>query len=374
MSEINKDLFRATFARVSRHSFDTYRQHFLRRMPWLLLQAARQAAPAVANCAGFDQLYECLRAPESEAQTWKNAELFPYLNYVAFPQNSKRHVCVNALRVHCRLTELKYDTNPDVKYWRLAHGTSSQDVEVVWFDRKSAVRHSDLGWYRRIHDREIVVYRPHVGLFDDVEPDLYGRQSSSKSNSELDLVLGEAFSIIDLYSHSLCENILDQVSTVSLLKEVGGRPISYSLRNRYIGAIFITITSAVEMAEQIIHEYYHQCMWPWWLVEPPEDLPDTNLQVTSPITGAARSLPTMVQAILIYASLQDFYTFANEHGKTGLEDPATTDRARARAQVIRERFDDLAAKVVGELKDMPATRAVVDAILQLRNETLACHK
>ncbi|MGC1951646.1 MAG: hypothetical protein WA970_03495 [Gammaproteobacteria bacterium] len=83
-------------------------------------------------------------------------------------------------------------------------------------------------------------------------------------------------------------------------------------------------------------------------------------------------MPTMVQAILIYASLQDFYTFANEYGKTVEEDGATADRARARVQVIRERFDDLAAKVVGELKDMPATRVVVDAILQLRKETLVC--
>lgn len=368
MLDTNKDLFRALFGRVSRHSFETYRQNFLEQLPWLLLQVARQTAPTIAKCVGFEQLQECLKAPTSDVQTWRNAELFPYLNYIAFPLNSKRQLCVNALRVHCRLVELKYNTNPDVRYWRLAHNTSDHEIEVVWFDHRSAVRKFNLGWSLKVHDKAIAVYRPHYGLFDDVEPELYGAQSSTKSNKELNLLLSEAFSIINLYSHSLCGNIVDQVSSISLLKEVDGRPISYSLRNRYIGAIFITVASAVEMAEQVIHEYYHQCMWPWWLVEPPKDLPDASLQVKSPITGAVRSLPTMVQAILIYASLQDFYTFANERGKTDL-DQATADRARARAQMIQERFDDLATSVVEELRDMPATRVIVDTILQLRKET-----
>lgn len=371
MSGIDKDLFRALFGRVSRRSFDTYRQHFLMRLPGLLLQSAQQGAPSVTDCAGFEELAECLNSPATDAQSWKNAELFPYLNYVALPNNGKRQQCIDALRVHCQITQLTRETNPDVEYWRLGHNSSSREIEVVWLEHQSVMRRLDLGWRIDVCKRTVLVYRPYSNLFDDVEPRLYGFQSSRKTNGELDLLVKEAFSIIDLYSKSLCENIADQISTISLLKETGGRPKSHSLRNRYIGAIFITIASPIEMAEQIIHEYYHQCIWPWWLVEPPEDLPDVSLQVISPISGAARSMPTMVQAILIYASLQDFYAFAIECCVTGW-DTAAADRALARASTIRQRFDELAATVVQELRDREATLAVVGAILQLRKEMFIC--
>jgi hypothetical protein len=371
VSGIDKDLFRALFGRVSRCSFDTYRQHFLMRLPRLLLRSAQESAPAITDCTGFEELAKCLDAPATDAQTWKNAELFPYLNYVAFPKNDKRQQCIDALRVHCQITQLTGETNPDVEYWRLPHISSSQKVEVVWFEHQSARRRLDLGWRIDVQKRAVVVYRPYSNLFDDVEPNLYGAQSSSKMNDELELLVREAFSIVDQYSQSLFENIVDHISTISLLKETVGRPKSHSLRNRYIGAIFITIASPIEMAEQIIHEYYHQCIWPWWLVEPPEDLPDVSLQVTSPISGAARSMPTMVQAILIYSSLQDFYTFSIERSVTG-RDTAAADRALARASTIRQRFDELVATVLQELRDREATRAVVGAILQLRQEMLIC--
>lgn len=369
VSVSEKDLFRTLFGRLSRHPFSTYRQDFLNRLPWRLLQTARQTAPSVVDCVGFGQLEKCLKAPAEDAQTWRNAELFPYLNYVAFPQNSKRQSCVDALRVHCRLDTLNHNTNPEVRYWRLACDDSSPRIEVVRFDGQIAVRNLEVGWRSSFYGCWINIYRPHDGLFDDVEPKLYGAQSSNRSNEELSKLLSDAFSVIHAYSKSLCYNILDQISTISFLKEVVGRPISYSLRNRYIGAIFVTVTTAVEVAEQIIHEYYHQCIWPWWLVEPPEDLPDAGLQVVSPITGAIRSLPTMVQATLIYASLQDFYSFASVRCDL-FEDAAAVHRARARHQMIGERFDDLAKEIGDQLLNTPATRAVVDVILELRKDVL----
>lgn len=367
MTDTDRDLFRALFDRTSRHPLVIYRQHFLERLPHLLLQAAQQSAPAIMDCVGFEELKECLAAPTAHEQSWKNAELYPYLNYVAFPNNCKRQLCVDALRVHCGLTKLTYKTNPDVRYWRFARVTSRPFVEVAWFNRRALASDFTIGWSLLIRDRSVTVFRPHPGVFDDVEPSLYGAQSSDRSNDDLNQLLIDAFSLIDVYSRTLCENILDQISTISLLKELDRLPISYSLRNRYIGAIFITITSPIEMAEQIIHEYYHQSIWPWWLMEPPEDLPDVNLQVISPVTGAARSLPTMIQAILIYVSLIDFYTFAIKHDKAG-PDITVKNRVIARTQIILERFNDLSVKVVGELKAMPATRALVDTILQIRHE------
>ncbi len=370
MSDPNKDLFRALFARVSKHSFETYRESFLKRLPSLLLEAALQSAPEVADCEGFSELRERLHAPERQPQTWKNAELYPYLNYLAFPQNSKRQLCINALRAHCRLDPLTAVTNPDVRYWRLVGKSSVGQVDVVSFANQSAGHRRDLGWPLGVPGGQICVYRPHDRLFDDVEPCLYGAQATLKSNEELDWLLLQALSIIDQYSRDLHQNIIGQLSAISLLKEVNGRPISYSLRNRFIGGIFVTITSPAEMAEQIIHEYYHQCLWPWWLIEPPEDLPDAELRVTSPVTGAARSLATMIQAVLIYASLLDFYTFAKTKGLTG-PDKAARNRAAQRALVIRTRYDNLASGVLEELERRPASQALVGTILELRNEAMA---
>ncbi|URR11153.1 hypothetical protein LT980_14490 [Citrobacter portucalensis] len=369
MTCTDKDLFRELFERTSKHSFDFYRHHFLERLPYLLLQTAQQSAPEIMDCAGFGELLKYLAVPTVDAQSWKNAELYPYLNYVAFPNNCKRQVCIEALRVHCGLEQLTYNTNPDVRYWRFPRVASGRFVEVAWFNHRRLVRNFSIGWNLVIRDKSITVFRPYICLFDDVEPSLYGAQSSSRSNNNLECLLKEVFSLIYLYSASLCNNILDQISTISLLREIDKRPISYSLRNRYIGAIFITIASPIEMAEQIIHEYYHQSIWPWWLVEPPEDLPDPNLQVISPITGAVRSLPTMIQAILIYIGLIDFYTFASKNfqAEPNIE---VANRVIARTHIIREGFNDLAVTVADELKAMPASSALVGTIIQIRHETL----
>jgi hypothetical protein len=370
MSAIDKDLFRALFGRVSKHSFETYEREVLRRLPSLLLQSAQQACPAVAECSGFEDLQQCLKTPSVAAQTWKNAELYPYLNYVAFPNNGKRQLCVNALMVHTRIAELTPETNPDVRYWRFPLSFSDSNVLIVSFDGGTTVRMFDLGWNMELESASVAIYRPHNELFNDVEPRLYGYQSSARSNCQLNDLLLQAFTIIHEYSEYLYRNIAAHISTISLLKEVEGRPISYSLRNKYIGAIFVTVTSPLEMAEQIIHEYYHQCIWPWWLVEAPSDLPDVDLRVASPITGAMRSLPTMMQAILIYASLLDFYIFAAD--RNYIEgNPAAKLRASNRMQMIRKRFDDLANSVVHELQGRPASLAFVRAIVDLRVETLA---
>lgn len=325
----------------------------------------------MAACTGFEDLRHTLKCPSETFQTWRNAELFPYLNYLAFPNNIKSQYCVNALRVHCQLDQLKCDTNPDVNYWRLAHGAYKSSVEVAQFNHLLVESRFDIGWVLDIYENLVTVYRPHHNLFDDVEPALYGDQFSNKLNAELSELLTDAFGLIDQYSPTLRKNIVDQISTIALLKEPKGRPNSYSLRNRYIGAIFVSVTSATEMAEQLIHEYYHQCMWPWWLAEPPGDLPDVSMQITSPVTGAVRSLPTMVQAVLIYASLQDFYSFANNQRASG-QDKAAADRARARALAIVDRFDALVVKVEEELKHRPLTRRLVDVIIDLRNELVTC--
>lgn len=358
---MDKDLFYQLFCRTSAHKFDSYEKTFLPRLPRLLLDAALESVPEIVQCTGFDELLDYLSNDLTNRQIWKNSELYPYLNYLAFPNNNKRQLCINSMLVHCGISSLKYDTNPEVLYWRL----SNERPEVAYFQNKTIAYKPKLGWTAKIKNEEIRVFRPYPNLFDDVEPRLYGSQISMMSNENINGALQDAFEVINRYSSPLCNRIISQLSTVALLREPDSRPVSFSLRNLFIGVIFVSITSPIEMAEQIIHEYYHQCLWPWWLVEPPEDLADTEVKIVSPVSGATRSLPTMIQAVLIYASLIDFYKFIKDTQLFNLH--ATMEqRWLERSSSLNEHFDTLVSLMASELKTMPSSLSLLNNIIEVK--------
>lgn len=358
---MDKDFFYQLFCRISVNKFDSYKKNYLSKLPRLLLDAAIVSAPEIQMCTGFDELLDHLSNDLESRQIWKNSELYPYLNYLAFPNNKKRQLCVNSMLVHCGLRPLEYDTNPDVLYWRL-----SNDSQVVAYSQNQIIaKKHKLGWTAKINDEEIRVFRPYPNLFDDVEPRLYGSQISKLSNEDMDRLLQEAFEVINSYSSQLCNRIISQLSTVALLREIHSRPVSFSLRNLFIGVIFVSIASPIEMAEQIIHEYYHQCLWPWWLVEPPEDLADTKVKILSPVSGAMRSLPTMIQAVLIYASLIDFYKFVKDEKSCDLQD-TIQQRWLERSNSINEHFDTLVDSMTSKLQTMPSSLSLLNNIIEVQ--------
>jgi hypothetical protein len=358
---MDKDLFYKLFCRVSVHKFDSYEKNYLSRLPLLLLDAALVSAPEIKMCTGFDDLLDHLSNDLISHQIWKNSELYPYLNYLAFPNNEKRQLCVNSMLVHCGLRPLKYETNPEVLYWRL----SNESQVVAYFQNQIITNKHKLGWTAKINNEEIRVFRPYPNLFNDVEPRLYGSQISKLSNEDMNRLLQEAFEVINCYSSPLCNRIIRHLSTVALLRESHSRPVSFSLRNLYIGVIFISIASPVEMAEQIIHEYYHQCLWPWWLVEPPGDLADTKVQILSPVSGATRSLPTMIQAVLIYASLIDFYEFVKDTQLCNLH-AAMQQRWLERSSSLTENFDTLVDSMTSKLQTMPSSLSLLNNIIEVQ--------
>jgi hypothetical protein len=69
----------------------------------------------------------------------------------------------------------------------------------------------------------------------------------------------------------------------------------------------------------LIHEYYHQRLWLWWLIEAPPDMPDRAVTIVSPISKQERSVQVMMHALLIYISLTDYYRWA-EHFSAGESD------------------------------------------------------
>ena len=90
-------------------------------------------------------------------------------------------------------------------------------------------------------------------------------------------------------------------------------------------------------AESLIHEYYHQRIWLWWLIEAPAHLPPREVMMTSPVSGQQRPVCVMMHALLIYASLIDFYSWAewacpDEGAWRGLGSLPLVRRGRGRAE------------------------------------------
>jgi len=64
------------------------------------------------------------------------------------------------------------------------------------------------------------------------------------------------------------------------------------------------------LVESLIHEYYHQRIWLWWLIEAPADMPDHSMTIVSPVSRQERPVQVMMHALLIYVSLTDYYHWA----------------------------------------------------------------
>jgi hypothetical protein len=58
----------------------------------------------------------------------------------------------------------------------------------------------------------------------------------------------------------------------------------------------------------LIHEYYHQRLWQWWTYCPLVESYQEELKIKSPISGNERSVISLLQALLIYIGLLDYYT------------------------------------------------------------------
>jgi hypothetical protein len=137
---------------------------------------------------------------------------------------------------------------------------------------------------------------------------------------------------------------------------------SFSKRNYYIGGIFVSIADPIGVAEQFIHEYYHQALWPWWMIEPPPDLPADGEIIVSPITGQRRALSSMIQGLLINYSLIDYYRFILSPPESSNHEGDHRERAKARLAKIEGGIGALLVALKGALSKRPYCSAIVEFI------------
>jgi hypothetical protein len=374
-----KDLFARTFHEFSRWTHEEYHAHFIERLPHRLLQAAAELNPQLKSCRGFGELHDLFASVRG--RRWNNPELYPFLNYLNMPSNEMKapaflQSAVDALRIHVGLDSVRAVAEPPVTFWRLRDPSAAVFREICTsatvsvFGQGRGYLH---GVMRKVedvsaHEREAepfpIVYRPYPHLFDDIDPQLYWGHGCQLETKQLWRLAKEAVRVISSYSTELAAGFCREISTVAFLapKPGTGEFGSFSKRNFYIGGIFVSIAGPISVAEQFIHEYYHQTIWPWWMIEPPTDLPADDQIIVSPITGRPRSLLSMIQGLLINYSLIDYYRFILSPPQSSDLEGDQRERAKARLATIEGGMGALLVALKGALSQRPHCGAIVEFI------------
>ena len=350
-----KDLFGLAFEEFSRIDTAVYRDRFLGKLP---LRLAKTAMVVNSNLGTLPEFHELLEELDSkEVPHYRNPELYPYLNFLNNAGRSHQRGCVAALRVHAGLDHISADMGEYRHIWRF-HSSPS-----VY-----ASQHGQLMEVREVCERissdtyDPVVYKPYPSLFTDIQADLYRGDAQSREVVDVKRDVLRALSIIGRYSPELETNIRAHVSAIAFMDRDTAEVKSFSLRNFYVGGVFVSVSSSLLLAEQLIHEYYHQVLWPWWLIEPPADLPGNDVIVVSPITGKTKPVPVMIQALLIYRSLGDFYAGVLSNYRSFLDVNEPIEYAEKRLSMINRGIDPLTTNLIRTLNDGSGARRFVQFI------------
>jgi hypothetical protein len=304
-----KDLFRSTFSKVSKFGYDDYYRDFVQRAPFWLLRSAALAHDDVQSFPGFPKLYSFLH--EKSYTCWTNPELYPHLFRIlrARDTNSDSERHLSALEAHLGLREVSAELFTH-RYFRL-HRPSPQTFELV-NGKIRIVPNAIL-----MNDKDFpLVYQPVPHLFDDVVGGAatYVGSQLPIPPSEIKKVILDAVDVLCRYDVELYGGFIEAVGMLAITGDWNlGNRSSYSNGSVYTGGIFTSLCadSPTLLVESFIHEYYHQRIWLWWLIEAPPDIPDRSVTMVSPITNQQRPVQVMMQALLIYVSLTDYYQWAD---------------------------------------------------------------
>jgi hypothetical protein len=351
-----KDLFRVTFNEFSEWGFDEYHKHFVERLPFRFLEPAVIVNPTLVKCKGYNDLLD--KFSDGQSKDWRNTELFPYLNFLNLPSSqSALQSCVDALRIHTGLASLKpgNEVLSAKKYWRIREAKSP--VVVCSLSGK------EIDCIVSVHNNSEycpVIYSPYPDLFCDIEKNLYRGEDVFIVDNYYATLAEAAFAVVKRYSIELVSNLLSHVTTVAFMPPNSKDVKSFSKRNLYIGGIFVSARSVISVAEQFIHEYYHQVLWPWWIIESPRDLPNDLEVILSPVTGKSRPVSVMIQALLIYKSLKGFYSFVLGGDELKRYCVSELEEAAKRFEQISRGMEDLVSLLRDRLRGHPESLRLID--------------
>jgi hypothetical protein len=201
---------------------------------------------------------------------------------------------------------------------------------------------------RTFNDLRLRIVEPYNNLFEDFIPrNLYPHfdPMNPSTNSERVETVEEALLLIRQYSRPLHTNLVNCISTIALTPPLHPLPRrSYSCRTQYLGGIFIDASSSdhVNVAMDIMHEYYHQQLWSLWSMHPDKAIPENCRDVCSPFTNRSISAPVMAQAYAIYSGALDFLRWLETSNEVG----TTLQNISERISWIEHRLPILRARIL----------------------------
>lgn len=352
---MTKNLFLRFFNEYSRWDYSYFYSKFVQRLPCRFLEGALIANPSLCSCAGYAEL-RALFFSESGLPL-KNPELYPFLNYLMIPGFASLQASVDAIRVHVGLIELAGELMHVRRIWRLRNPVV-QTLEIV----DGQVRSLQELCQRVGGERCPLVYKPYPSLFSDLHESYKADDYEGEVGPLVDLTC-KAIALVSRYSSEIGDSFSEEIGTVAYMPTGASNAKSFSLRNYYVGGIFVSISDPISVAEQFLHEYYHQRIWPWWMIESPADLPGKDVTLVSPMTGRVRPASVMIQALLIYSSLLDYYNFvlsATESREFGEE---SLGLAQKRLRQIHQGIPPLVEALRHALLGYPASLGVVEFLV-----------
>jgi hypothetical protein len=349
-----KDLFLNVFSGLSRFTYDEYHHDFVCKAPLWILRSACDAHEHLHAFDGLPALCDHLEAHSPAC--WNNPELYPHLHYVLRshdgPSDTERHL--RALEGHLGLrgvdsalfTHRHFRRHrPQAATFELVEGSVHEVPEAIVSDDPGLP----------------LLYGPVPHLFDDVVSGraVYDGSPLPVKPTAIRQVFLDASETLRRYDATLHAGFAEAVGTVAV---VGGWNLndrsSYSSGSYYTGGIFTTLSdSPTLLVESLIHEYYHQRLWLWWLIEAPDDLPARDVVTTSPVSGEERPVQVMMHALLIYVSLVDYYRWAEE-----VSDGPTRTWTGRRWRTLQAGSATLLATLRAALATRPASLRFVDAV------------
>lgn len=172
--------------------------------------------------------------------------------------------------------------------------------------RRTVLRASRDGWVdvtESVLDagRATKILWPFGSLFDDIlSRDFYPDRVKNAVDRRRALEsLDTAMALVGEFSPSILDIVLKTVRTLVVLPTTGSIRHSFSCRTSYLGGIFIDLErDPTAVAEDLIHETVHQCLWSRWCVQ--EIRVAAEPSIYSPLTGRWRPADVMSHAYVIY--------------------------------------------------------------------------
>jgi hypothetical protein len=323
-----------------------------------LLNAATKLNAEIAADPAFAPVYELL-AQDAKRQS-RNPEVFPPIYDVLLRGIVEDvHGILEKLRLQVDETALD-DCRPLNGFTRRTyfapHLIDHSGENTCVMQDENVLTDIDL-------ERFPLVYFPTEGLFDDiVGHDVYWGMGAPYTRREAHDTLAKASRSLRAYSPEIYDGFCDAIRVLALTGEpVTDVPRSFSARTLYAGGIFSAIKrdNVPAMVENLIHEYYHQRLWLWWMIESPDDLPNQDTTIVSPVTGATKSVQVMLHAFLIYVSVSDYYRYALAH--ENIPEPSR-EWVHKRFAVLRANATLLRDRLLGSLDGRPQTKRFVNCV------------